>query len=345
MSMEKDNIGNVFLDVEVPEVVREKMDDAFLDIIKEREMAMKKEYVNEKRTAEKRKIENRAERIENGKKTRRWKTAGIVIAAALCVIVTAAVAASSGFRRTAVENGEFLAETETNESSEISVDERTFTLAIMGAELEKDKPVQLVSNDSFITEKYAGEWVMGGMGESVDYCINVPFTCQGNDIRNITYSINNGAFQVVQPKGESIIVDGQLYEGELNTGIIGGTDEESESADGSEAAFEMLLYKSFTLDYQKQSGENTWINICNERTDNGELNSLIFGDNTLEDMNMGIQKMLDNTVITCTVQYDDGTSKAVDILVNSCIMTCAEAGAEVKEDPDREEIFITFELK
>ena len=58
-----------------------------------------------------------------------------------------------------------------------------------------------------------------------------------------------------------------------------------------------------------------------------------------------MQGMLDNTIITCTVQYEDGTTQSADILVTSRIMTCAEAGAEVKEDPNREEIFITFELQ
>ena len=56
-----------------------------------------------------------------------------------------------------------------------------------------------------------------------------------------------------------------------------------------------------------------------------------------------MQGMLDHTVVTCTVHYKDGTSQTADVLVSSRIMTCAEAGAEVKEDPNREEIFITFE--
>ena len=225
--------------------------------------------------------------------------------------------------------------------------EETFTLEIMGAELEKDKPVQLVSDSSMIAGKYAGDWMIEGTeGSGVSYCINVPFICRGNNIKNVTYSINNGAFQIVQPTGKSIIADGQLYDGELNTGSIGGYDDESiDGTPVSVPAYETVLYRSFTLDYQKQSDEKTWINICNECPDNGELESLIFGYTTLENKNLGMQKMLDHTVITCTVNYTDGTSKSADVLVNSCIMTCAEAGAEIKDDPNREEIFITFELQ
>lgn len=327
MNMRKEN---VFLDdVDVPEVVREKMDDAFLIIKTERKKEMKKD----------------AGKRTNKKDAGKWKAAGILAATAACVATVIVVIAAKGGWKSGNPEGTTMLVENGGDTGEMSVTEETFTLNIMGAELEKDKPVQLVSNDSLITEKYAGSWILEGMeGGGVSYCINVPFTCQGNLIKNITYSINNGAFQIVQPKGDSIIIDGQLCEGELNTGIIGGHSDES-GEETQEPVLETVFYKSFTLDYQRQSDENTWVNICNERPDNGELESMIFGDNTLENKNLGMQKMLDNTVITCTVNYADGTSQSVDVFVNSCIMTCAEAGTEVKDDPNREGIFITFELK
>ena len=315
--MGKDNV--FFDDVEVPEVVWEKLDEAFLIIKEERENTMKKE-----------------KRIQK-------KSAVIIVAAACMAAVVTAVTVKVGWIRPASD----AAEMDVTEipSNMVSATEESFTLAIMGAELEKDKPVQLVSDSSLITEKYAGDWMIESReGGGVAYCINVPFSCRGNNIKNVTYSINNGAFQIVQPAGESIIVDGQLYDGELITGSIGGYDDES--IEGEQVpAYETVFYRSFTLDYQKQSDEKTWINICNECPDNGELESLIFGYTTLENNNLGIQKMLNHTIITCTVNYTDGTSKSADVLVNSCIMTCAEAGAEIKDDPNREEIFITFELQ
>ncbi len=317
MNMGKDN---VFLnDVEVPEVVWEKLDAAFLIIKEERENTMKKEKRIQKKYA-------------------------VTAAAAACMIAAfTAVAVNGGWIRSVSDEADMMSVAE--ETNMVSTSEDTFTLAIMGAELEKDKPVQLVSDSSLITEKFAGTWMIEGMeGGGAAYCINIPFICRGNNIKNVTYSINNGAFQIVQPVGESIIVDGQLFDGELNTGMIGGYDDES--IDGAPVpAYETVFYRSFTLDYQKQSDEKTWINICNECPDNGELESLIFGYTTLENNNLGIQKMLNHTIITCTVNYTDGTSKSADVLVNSCIMTCAEAGAEIKDDPNREEIFITFELQ
>lgn len=340
MNMGKDN---VFLnDVEVPEVVWEKLDAAFLIIKEERENTMKKEQITEKRT----------ENTENEKSKRNIKRRKFAMIAGAAACMAAVIAAAGAWRgRTSFisnnSSNDIFSDIESGDDYEedMVATEETFTLAIMGSELEKDKPVQLVADSSLITEKFAGTWMLEEMEDGgVAYCINVPFTCQGNNIKNVTYSINNGAFQIVQPVEQSIIVEGQLYDGELNTGMIGGCDDES--IDGVPApAYETLFYRSFTLDYQKQSDENTWINICNECPDNGELENMIFGYTTLESKNLGIQKMLNHTMITCTVNYADGSSKSVDVLVNSSIMTCAEAGAEIKNDPNREEVFITFELQ
>ncbi|MCM1145859.1 MAG: hypothetical protein NC318_03615 [Blautia sp.] len=306
---------NVFLyDIDVPEVVLKKMDAAFLTIKEEGEHTMKRERNNSKKS--------------------------IYAIAAACVVLMLL----SSIMVKMMKNEDSLVAGEMVDSEDFSVTENTFTLKVMSSELEKNQPVQMISDGSVLPQKYAGSWVVEEIEEGgVAFCINVPFTCQGNGIESVTYSINQGAFQIVQPKGSSIIIDGQPYDGELNTGIIGG-DDNLDTEEEASRTFETALYQSFTLDYQKQAAEDTWINICNVCPDNGELKTLIF-QNTLENTNTGYQKMLNHTVITCTVNYADGTSKSEDVLVGSCIMTCAEAGAEGKEDPDREELFITFELQ
>ena len=328
---------NVFLyDIDVPEVVQEKAEAAFLMIRTEGENTMKEERTKKK---------------SNG------ILPGIAACAAVAVI---AVFAAGHFvwNRQDVEIVEkepaaegIPVDEEKEEENLLSAIDNMFTLQVKAAELEEGQPVALVNsaqvsdNDSQITGDQAGAWAFGGTEEGdLDYCIQFPLSCIGNNIEKITYSINNGAFQVIQPRGESIIVDGQLYNGELNTGQIGGRwDEESGLP---QQDWEVLLYQSFTVDYEKQSGEDTWINICNELSGKQEERQLIWGEgNSLEEVNRGMQAMFDDTVITCTVLYKDGTSQTANVLVNSRIMTCAEAGAEVKEDPDREEIFITFELQ
>jgi len=325
---------NVFLyDIDVPEVVQKKADAAFSMIRTERENTMKEE--------------------KKSYRTRRM--AGILTGAAAC----AAVMVLAGYfvwnqRAVDIARNEpegIPVDEEKEENDLLSAIDNMFTLQVRAAELEEGQPVPLVDNaqlsgnDSQISGDQANSWVLGGTEDGgVYYCIQFPLSCTGNNIEKITYSINNGAFQIVQPEGESIIIDGKLYDGELNAGQIGGGWDDESGLPLRD--WEILFYQSFTVDYQRQTDEYTWINICNELSGEREVHQMIWGEgNSLEEMNQGMQRLFDNTVITCTVYYTDGTSQSADVLVNSKVMACAEAGAEVEEDPDREEIFITFELQ
>lgn len=327
---------NVFLyDIDVPEIVQEKAEAAFSMIRTEGENKMK----------------------EQRKTSKKKHTVEILVGAAACAALVVMAGCfvwnrqdvGTAEKEPAVEG--IPVSDEKEEKNLLSTIDNMFTLQVKAAELEEGQPVALVDNvqasgnDSQINGDQADSWVLGGTEEGdLDYCISFPLSCTGNNIEKITYSINNGAFQVIQPQGESIIVDGQLYPGELNTGQIGGRWDDESGLPQQE--WEILLYQSFTVNYEKQSGEDTWINICNALSGRQAEQQLIWGEGkSLEEMNRGMQAMFDNTVVTCTVYYKDGTSQTADILVNSCIMTCAEAGAEVKEDPNREEIFITYELQ
>lgn len=351
---------NIFLyDVDIPEVVQDKAEEAFLRILAERESAMEK-------NSDKKRKQNR-------------RLTKIMAAAAACavIVLTANVFTGSlgrgdvGEQETAEKNlsdsgaetdmsagGSDMAEQETDTGAPSALD-KMFTLYVKAAEadgkqsgeertgdgqatqLSVGKSVPLLSSDK------ANSWVLGGddvNGNVVDYCISMPFTCVGDHIEKITYSINNGAFQIVQPENASIIIDGQLYEGELNTGSIGG-DYDEENGGLPSKPFETVLYRSFTLDYNRQTDEDTWINICNNRSVSKEVFDALWGEGkSLEDMNHGIQQMLDNTVITCTVQYSDQTSQTVTIKVGSKVMSCAEAGEESKYEGE-ESVYVTFELQ
>lgn len=363
---------NIFLcDVEIPEVVQDKAEEAFSIILAERKSAMEK---NEDKDWSK-----------NEKKIRRnRKLTKIVAAAAACAVIVLTASAflgrtgrsNVGDQETVEKNlnasgteGEDvsvgvadIAAQEAGEEKDtgvLSAFDKMFTLYVKAAETDGEQSGEGQSGDGQSTQLSVGKqvpllsadkansWVFGGDdvdGSVVDYCISIPFTCVGDHIERITYSINNGAFQIVQPENESIIVDGQLYEGELNTGSIGGDyDEENDGLPSR--PFETVLYRSFTLDYSRQTDEDTWINICNNRPVSREVFDAIWGEGkSLEDMNHGIQQMLDNTVITCTVQYSDHTSQAVDIKVDSKIMSCEEAGEEPKYEGE-ESVYITFELQ
>lgn len=170
-----------------------------------------------------------------------------------------------------------------------------FSIYVMGSELQKGHSVPL-------TEKYTDGWgpVIGNEGKNLDYFVPLPFKFEGNNITGITYSINRGALQINNLEGKDIVVDGKPF----------AFDEDSENP----------LYKSFKLDYNTQSDENTLISTCYTITDNSELINKIFVKNTtIEEQNDAINELLENTVITCTVHYSDGTSESADILLKSII--------------------------
>lgn len=365
---------NIFLnDVDIPEIVQDKAEEAFSTIIAERKSAMEKNKDKDWNSNEVRNI--------------KWnrKMTKIVAAAAACaaIILTANVIVGKTGRsnmgdqeitaKTSNDSGIESADaslgasdTLTQETADgkdegvLSAIDKMFTLHVKAAEADEEQNGEGQTGDEQSTQLLAGQpvpllssdkansWVLGGDdvdgGSAVDYCISMPFTCVGDHIEKVTYSINNGAFQIVQPENETIIVDGQLYDGELNTGMIGG-DYNEENGGLPSRPFEVALYRSFTLDYNRQSDEYTWINICNNRSVSKDVFDSIWGEGkSLEDMNNGMQQMLDNTVITCTVQYSDNTSQSVDINVNSRIMSCAEAGEEPKYEGEKS-VYFTFELQ
>lgn len=351
------NRKNVFLyDIDVPEIVREKAEIAFSIIKTEGEITMKEQKNGQMKMRREKEVERAA-----NKKRRRKQIIGILSVGACAAAVIAAIGLKEFWSRPVADIAEDDSNTggipgaaEEEGENFLTVIDNMFTLQVSAAELEKGEPVPLVDNvqrsenGSQINGKQAKSWVMGGTEEgNIDFCIGLPLSCTGNNIEKVTYRVNQGAFQIVQPEGESIIIDGQPYTGEINAENVGqlGGDYDEETGLSSHT-YETVFYQSFTLDYRKQSDEYTWINFCNILSGNEGILNLIWGEGkSLEEMNRGMQEMLDNTVITCTVEYTDGTTQSADILVSSRIMTCAEAGVEAKEDPDREDIFITFELQ
>lgn len=338
---------NIFMeDVSVPKIVQKKADAAFLTIKTERNCEMK----------------DRLYTKQNIKKSAwiRKRAAGMMAAAACMAAVIAAGTLAGPLRDVLVRSKANHADTDWNGAKDalLTAVDQVFTLQVKAAESGEGEKIPLAEGQpvsvAFCNDK-AGSWVLGANdanGDLMDYCINIPsIVCEGENIESITYSINHGAFQIVQPKQEkSIIIDGQLYGKKLNTGSIGGDYNEERDGEPSRP-FETVLYQSFTVDYSRQEKENTWINICNERPDSAEIIQLIWKDGrTNEEFLHGVEKMLDDTVITCTVNYTDNTSQSADIKVGGRMMTRKEAGERLDPGMSPEElldetIVITFELQ
>lgn len=303
---------NIFLkDIEVPEIVQKKADLAFLSIQAEGRKTMRKGYYK------------------------------FIASAAVCAALAAAVLVTNGIGDRSdsdIQVKEDSVGKEDSGNSVLSELDRMFTLKVQAAELEEGNPVPLFPSGNSQTYGFGAT-----DNETLYYCISVPLTCEGEGIEFVTYSINNGAFQIVQPENENekIIVGGQLYGEEINSGWIGGY-YEGEDGYSPSRIFEKVLYQSITLDYERQSDGYTWINICNSHPFDAEIYNLLWGGEnaTAKDESNGINRLLDHTVITCTVHYVDGTEQSADIKVASQVMM-----EDFGDDGMVEMSVITFELQ
>lgn len=181
-------------------------------------------------------------------------------------------------------------------------------------------------------------------GNPINYCIGLPLLCEGENIETVTYRINNGAFAIVQPKDDSIVTDGVLYDRTIHTGWIGGNYDEE--ADNDELPnYEQVYYKEFTLDYDRQTDEDTTISIANERPYDAGIFDAVFPSGN-SDPSLALTKekdalnqLLDHTVITCTVRYADGAEQTADILVS-----CDIVPVHYENEGDYEELRTVLEM-
>lgn len=212
-----------------------------------------------------------------------------------------------------------------------------FTLKVYAAESQEaseDGYVTLEPGKSFVLRKNEHVSFVIDASETgcINYCISLPLLCEGENVERITYSINKGYFQIVEPLDSTIILDGEC-EGTTGAGGVGG--EESETGDLLSVA---RLYKSFSVAYDKQSDSRTWINICNET----ELSwNTIFGDDTtLEDEIESYDAITKDVLITYTVHYTDGTSEDAYISIGGGIVTPEPIG-----NSEIDNSYVGFELR
>lgn len=301
--------------VEIPEVVQRKAEETFWAIRKDGMEAMKEKkcgslIMNSKRKA--------------------------VFAICLCAVLllVTSVCGLSGKNHTGIADS-----SQTSESEDVmQAVQDLFTIKVYAAGMPDDSGEGFVSleNQEYIPLSLDGGAVAYVLCESEDgsivYCINTNFLCEGEGIDCITYSINKGGFQIVEPKdSSSIVIDGEKYEGELFTGIGGEELEENE-----EPLTVANNYKSFTVSYDNQINDQTLISISGNTE--GSIELLADSNSSLEDRVAVLEKLMKDVVITCTIQYADGTSVENQIVIGAG--TIKSAGGDVI--PENELMHETF---
>lgn len=305
--------------IEIPEIVQRKVEETFLAIRKEETETMKeKKYVK------------RGTFIMNSKRK-------AVLVICICTLLLLATSMYGLFGR---DDTGIVDSTQTPESGNmLQAVQDLFTVKVYAAGIPDD------SGDGYVplgTSEYiplsfdggAVAYMLSSIEDGgVSYCINTGFLCEGENIEHITYSINKGTFQIVEPKDSTIVKDGEKYEDNLITGSVGG----EEVAENGESLSVLNNYKSFTVSYDNQINDQTSINICGNTNESWDE---LFGEKpTLEGKVAGLEKMLKDVVITCTVQYEDGSVAESQITMGGGTIKSGENG--VGEIPEQEVILAT----
>ena len=306
-------------EIEIPETVQKKADLAFSQIKNERVKNMEQNISNNQDSQKK---------AKRGKTA--WRTCAAVAACAALV-----VAAGSWYAGQPVESSEIAVQDGEKHSETIP---KPFMLTAKAAEtgerieMTKGKPVAITTED-------ADSWVLGGSGHedgTWGYCINLPFMCEGENIDSVSYSINRGAFQVVELEGTSIIASGKEAAEPVDGGQIGGGyDEAKDEAIPATVNY----YTEYTLDYDRQESDATWINMVRDDIMFSDLDLLWRENKSDEDVEKVFDELFGDVMITCTLHFMDGTSEQIEIEPGVIITTAMKNGEEYRD------VILTFERK
>lgn len=343
--MEKKERTLFYSEIEIPENVQKKADLAFLQIKNsqnERAINMDNHEIRD------------IQSIEKERKSRKRRKS-FAAAAACAALIAAAGVGARGWMRVYPDGQTEDSPAEDsqieNDQIEIASDEETadygttisraFALALK--EAESGETTELTKGTPVAISVEADSWAIDGDEDgNCAYCISLPLVCEGDNIDSITYSINKGAFQIVEPEGQSIVTGGVKFTGPINTGQIGGGTDE---ATGESIPVSVTYYTEYTLDYDCQESDTTWINMCRDGVILSNLDLIWGEDRTLEELKKGYQELIDGVVVTCTVNFSDGTSQTAELETGTILTTAREAGIANAVDPGAEDVFFTFERK
>ena len=248
------------------------------------------------------------------------------------------------------------------EPGAVSISKNPFVICAQAAELTKDKPVYIresVSN----TFGYAA-WDDGKTGK-MGFVMEMPLSVKGDDIKTISYHMENGFFQVTDTgETDDMIVDSEAYEGDTAEAGITERGETEATLDIYQKHADDYMVKevpsgakeqalsSYTVAYDRQSSENTTINICGtQELSQDEITAMHSSTTDPGELAKLYDKVFKDTVITCTVTFNDGTSQKRQIGIGGAVMTYEELGTqtdepvESPEDPSQKQAFLKLQIK
>ena len=226
----------------------------------------------------------------------------LIIAACICLtmLATGIISYTSGFL-----NKAFLDKGDGNQQTQLAKDfSNCFTLKVCAAEnqeiaLEAGKSIPLSIGNTGRCWGFSGGDVYDEndeiIGSAIYYCFDLPIMdCDGENIKDITFSINKSKLRVVN---HVVNADGTVGDGTCDD------------------------YDSYTFSYDEFKNNKIIISITGSIPDNDENTKNIFEPQTVDEYLNKVQEILDGTIVTCQVTYDDGSTDSIDIGVSAEYLT------------------------
>ena len=235
---------------------------------------------------------NYKNRMKRKRRLRVCITAGI--AAAACVV--------AGVQLNRFGNGQ-VPYTETKQDFVTNKTSSAFSLCVYASELSSENSVALNNENG-------NSWVFGMRSDSdmLSYCIAFPVSCKGEQIKQITYTINKGAFQ---------------------------------NKDQQES---VLYCTSYTIDYENQDA-GCFVNICGFTADDEQTENLFFKSESIEAGNWTEKLnsiLFDKIQVTVCVAFEDGTSKTQTIAIAAA---ASDANSTYEKGQTQKEKLIQYEMR
>lgn len=190
----------------------------------------------------------------------------------------------------------------------------------------------------------------------VSYLVEFPVSCKGKNIDKITYSIKDAVFQITNPEGNSIVTEGKKSSKTFNTpSAIAGCDDKKTKED----EYTGSQYTSFTVDYDRQKDEQTFIGIAydsnylskEQKAEIKKLDAFDVTENALNTKKAVHEQLYKNVEINCTVTYKDKTTETKKIKVTPKIGKIADLDSgeskteEKNPKADDKTVYIVYSIK
>lgn len=218
-------------------------------------------------------------------------------------------------------------------------DDHAFSFMVNAAELTEQSPVA-----SYSAKQKSG-WAICGTGEGdVSFSIGADFSCEGENIKSVTYEVEQGLFQIALPDGTEPEIDLRKVDVDRARYPSAGVEVEG---------YTCYYADGYTVDYDKQ--DNIKTAVCGIRKP--QHWETLFGKSSPKEMKVAMDELLGDVKIECTVEFTDGTTTTKNIVFTNKIMTPEEAEPEavahdrklgdpkVEESVKKEQVYTLFELQ